>query len=525
MEPRRRRLALALIALFTLGSVAYITQLYWDTVLHTQILRRGYPKADCSSVSAVADGPPSEKPKTSCPAFAAPSAALRKITNEELSPYTYDQKLELMLSKLPEFLSIDDVAMIEAKLTHKVDERVSVGVSFSWGGILPSTYDVSRCPNCHFKPPYMGEVKTLATADAIMYYSCLTDTQVVRASQPLFCHCGEADFIYDGYWRPFCDVNMDAKGSLPPLLLPAEIICAFVLRSWPSRRRYWQPIRSFIHCIMLLGDLPTSWYRHTFALEPWNITSVSGYVRHLLKPPPVRDPTRVMAFIQSNCFNTRSGREYLVYALQRHQAADGVGAPAALPLFPFPLLTDHECQASAYTVVLDAYQRPQTMTDRKMAWSSAIESRWLNSASTTSPLPSRTLFTITTLQKRGNAIAKEIFLMKLFRMMMDRRWEAWVAQSVPVVFGNISAYWSRDSTPGDKAAIFVEDFSTADDLAQHLLDLAANRSKYLEYFAWQCKGIRKQFVRELFFGMQTHACRVCERVRLLSFPTAAIAPV
>lgn len=158
-------------------------------------------------------------------------------------------------------------------------------------GILPSTHSVLRCPNCQFKlekAPHNSQGRRFTypqNTEAHLYYNCLTEIPpfLPTPRQPLFCHCGEADSEFDTYWRSMCDFNLDGK-----------------------------------------GNLPTSWFRKSFALGKWNISTVTDFAHHILLPPPLRDPARVAVFIQSNC-HTRSGREHIVWGLQRVGAVDSLG--------------------------------------------------------------------------------------------------------------------------------------------------------------------------------------------------------
>ena len=59
---------------------------------------------------------------------------------------------------------------------------------------------------------------------------------------------------------------------------------------------------------------------------------------------------------------------------------------------------------------------------------------------------------------------------------------SWISGSLPVFMG--PANWEKRFLPAPHSAIFVDDFQSAEHLADYLKRLAANQTAYDEYFAW-----------------------------------------
>lgn len=86
-------------------------------------------------------------------------------------------------------------------------------------------------------------------------------------------------------------------------------------------------------------------------------------------------------------------------------------------------------------------------------------------------------------------------------------WNAFEKGAVPVVMGSKKEVYKKLLPPG--SFIYVEDFKTPKELAEHLLYIASNREAYNGYHEWRRKfkvlNEHGYFASEVF-----HYCRICE---------------
>ncbi len=73
----------------------------------------------------------------------------------------------------------------------------------------------------------------------------------------------------------------------------------------------------------------------------------------------------------------------------------------------------------------------------------------------------------------------------------EKIYDALVVGTVPVYLGAPNV---KDYLPSPKCAIFAQDFDRPEDLAEHLLELRADRRRYDEYLAWRHEPFSESFL-------------------------------
>ena len=96
----------------------------------------------------------------------------------------------------------------------------------------------------------------------------------------------------------------------------------------------------------------------------------------------------------------------------------------------------------------------------------------------------------------------------------EKRWQALIAGSVPVVFRND---YSEHFTPAgaDSVYFYEEGKDNRSASVQQLLDklvaASSDDAELMKYHAWKHRGMRRDFVKELFRGFNyIPSCRLCE---------------
>ena len=97
----------------------------------------------------------------------------------------------------------------------------------------------------------------------------------------------------------------------------------------------------------------------------------------------------------------------------------------------------------------------------------------------------------------------------------EKRWEALLAGSVPIVWDNHN---SLDSLPDPDSALLIRTSDgkslpeKAQQLTARLQYYQQNRTAYQEFFQWKERGLSHRFLRKLFLSNDYLICRICEFV-------------
>eukprot|EP00462_Mataza_sp_D1_P022655 CAMPEP_0175131284 /NCGR_PEP_ID=MMETSP0087-20121206/6458_1 /TAXON_ID=136419 /ORGANISM="Unknown Unknown, Strain D1" /LENGTH=429 /DNA_ID=CAMNT_0016413559 /DNA_START=214 /DNA_END=1502 /DNA_ORIENTATION=+ len=92
----------------------------------------------------------------------------------------------------------------------------------------------------------------------------------------------------------------------------------------------------------------------------------------------------------------------------------------------------------------------------------------------------------------------------------------WVTEKLPhaMLAGSLPVFWGasnvRDYLPSPHSAVIVSEFPSVQALAQHLLELDKNDTKYLEYFEWKKKDFSPSFIRQRKNCVRLAQCRICQ---------------
>lgn len=92
----------------------------------------------------------------------------------------------------------------------------------------------------------------------------------------------------------------------------------------------------------------------------------------------------------------------------------------------------------------------------------------------------------------------------------EKFYDPLIVNSVPVYLGapNIDKF-----VPGEKCFINVADFDSPKALAEHLLELDADKEAYLEYLNWKQKPLRAEFIRFLDDQKLHPFVRLCHKIK------------
>jgi hypothetical protein len=100
----------------------------------------------------------------------------------------------------------------------------------------------------------------------------------------------------------------------------------------------------------------------------------------------------------------------------------------------------------------------------------------------------------------------------------EKIYDAFAAGTVPVYLGAPNV---QDFLPAAKCAIFARDFASAEDLADHLLELRADRRRYDEYLAWRREPFSDSFLRLAEQNAVPSIVRLYRRLQATFNPTPA----
>ena len=212
--------------------------------------------------------------------------------------------------------------------------------------------------------------------------------------------------------------------------------------------------------------------------------SVSDFARQLLRPPPkVREQPQVATFIHNVCTGPRGG---LLKAIDGRHQVDVARYGACL-----------------HNAELPASIRPY---DEKPCGKRAPEFFFHHDCEATRDGSKTVLagfhkFTFSL----ENTWSKDYFT--------EKRWEALLAGSVPIVWDNHN---SLDSLPDRDSALIVPAVNDPNKLSKEVSDRLQyydkNETAYQELFRWKERGLRVGFVRKLFLSHDYLICRICEHV-------------
>lgn len=94
----------------------------------------------------------------------------------------------------------------------------------------------------------------------------------------------------------------------------------------------------------------------------------------------------------------------------------------------------------------------------------------------------------------------------------EKMYDGLIAGTVPVYLGapNVDEY-----LPGNGCIIKVSDFSSAADLARHLLELSDDRPAYAKYFAWKNEPLKQSFLDMVSAEEIPPLRRLCEKINAI----------
>ncbi len=91
----------------------------------------------------------------------------------------------------------------------------------------------------------------------------------------------------------------------------------------------------------------------------------------------------------------------------------------------------------------------------------------------------------------------------------EKVYDALAAGTVPVYLGAPNV---EEFLPAPKCAIFARDFGSADELADHLLDVRADRRRYDEYLQWRREPFAESFERLVELNAEPSIVRLYRRL-------------
>ncbi|RIB06183.1 Glycosyltransferase Family 10 protein [Gigaspora rosea] len=94
----------------------------------------------------------------------------------------------------------------------------------------------------------------------------------------------------------------------------------------------------------------------------------------------------------------------------------------------------------------------------------------------------------------------------------EKLWDPFYLGVVPVIWG---APNTRSYLPYPKSAIFIDDYSNVEALANHLKYLVKNQSAYLEYHTWRTMNLSEGFMKKLYLNVYNLECNVCREIARL----------
>ncbi len=100
----------------------------------------------------------------------------------------------------------------------------------------------------------------------------------------------------------------------------------------------------------------------------------------------------------------------------------------------------------------------------------------------------------------------------------EKIYDGFVAGTVPVYLGAPNV---EDFLPAPKCAIFARDFASAEELAEHLLALRADRRRYNEYLQWRHEPFSPSFLRLAEQNAVPSILRLYRRLQSTIIPAGA----